>query len=91
MQIKSLDLDPETIEKLEGIEQSINYWARQHSALLVKQERIKIQLMGMYDSRDQLFNEIIENSGFPKGSKIKSISEAGEVQIVVPEQEPSGS
>jgi hypothetical protein len=92
MQIRSLDLDPETIEKLEKIEQAINYWSRQNASLVVKRRRIEDQLVGMFDSRDQLFSEIIEKSGLPEGSKIKTILESGEVQIAIPEKKaPSGS
>jgi hypothetical protein len=92
METRSIDLDPETIQKLEKIEQSITYWSRQHSSFSVKADRAKAQYEGMCDSRQQLFDEIVKANNLPEGSKIIEILESGEVKVILPrESKPSGS
>ncbi len=84
METQSIDLNPETIQKLEKIEQAITYWSRKHGTLSIQVEKAKIQLAGMYDSRKQLFNEIVQENDFPKGAQITEILESGEVRIAIP-------
>lgn len=92
METRSIDLDPETIQRLEKIEQAITYWARQHGSHMIKADQARVQLSGMYDSRQQLFKEIVEKSDLPEGAKITEILESGEVKIALPpSKDSSGS
>jgi len=84
METQSIDLDPETIQKLEQIEQAITYWSRQHGSYSIKADQAKLQLSGMYSSRKQLFDEIVEKSNLPEGARITEILESGEVRIALP-------
>lgn len=92
METRSIDLDPDTIQNLEKIEQSITYWSRKHGTLSLQVDQAKAQLAGMYDARHQLFDNIIQKNNFPKGTKIIEILESGEVKIALPQpEEPSDS
>jgi hypothetical protein len=92
METKSIDLDPETIKQLEQLEQSITYWSRRYGTLSLQVDQAKVQLVGMYDARRQLFDEIVQKNDFPKGTRIVEILESGEVKIAIPDSgEPSDS
>jgi hypothetical protein len=91
METRSIDLNPETIQRLEQIEQSITYWSRKHGVLTLQVDRAKAQLAGMYDSRQQLFDEIVQANNFPKGTRIVEILESGEIKIALPDSEPPPS